>query len=118
MIIAIVGATGLVGSEIIRVLEEKKIKEIKEILFVATKKSEGKVIKFNKKNYRTITIEKAIEKKPKFALFSAGSEVSKKYATSFSKEGTIVIDNSSAFRMKKNIKLVLLVVKPLEIETN
>ena len=107
MIIAIVGATGLVGSEIIRVLEEKKIKEIKEILFVATKKSEGKVIKFNNKRHKTITIEKAIEKKPKFALFSAGSEVSKKYAKSFSKEGTVVIDNSSAFRMKKNIKLVV-----------
>lgn len=107
MVIAIVGATGLVGSEIIRVLEEKKIKKIKKIIFVASKNSVGKKIKFNKKEHKIISIDEAIERKPSFALFSAGSQTSKKYAKQFSNNGTIVIDNSSAFRMKKNIKLIV-----------
>ena len=107
MVIAIVGATGLVGSEIIRVLEEKKIKKIKKIIFVASKNSVGKKINFNKKEHKIISIEEAIDKKPSFALFSAGSKTSKKYAKQFTKNGTIVIDNSSAFRMKKNIKLIV-----------
>tara|TARA_B100001250_G_scaffold220417_1_gene189099 strand:- start:43 stop:1020 length:978 start_codon:yes stop_codon:yes gene_type:complete len=107
MVIAIVGATGLVGSEIIKVLEEKKIKEIKEVLFVATQKSVGKKITYNNQSYKIITIKEALEKKPNFALFSAGSKVSKKYAKEFSKQGTRVIDNSSAFRMDKKIKLIV-----------
>lgn len=107
MVIAIVGATGLVGSEIIKVLEEKKIKKIKEVLFVATNKNKGKKIRFNKKEYKIISIKDAIEKKPNYALFSAGSETSLKYASKFNKKGTIVVDNSSAFRMKKKIKLIV-----------
>ena len=107
MVIAIVGATGLVGSEIIKVLEEKKIKKIKEVLFVATKKSVGKKIIYNKQTYKITTIKEALQKKPDFALFSAGSKVSKKYAKEFSKKGTKVIDNSSAFRMDKKTKLIV-----------
>ena len=107
MVIAIVGATGLVGSEIIKVLEEKKIKKIKEVLFIATKKSVGKKITYNKKTHKIITIKEAIEKKPNFVLFSAGSKASKKYAKKFSKQGTVVIDNSSAFRMDKKTKLIV-----------
>ena len=107
MVIAIVGATGLVGSEIIKVLEEKKIKKIKEVLFVATQKSVGKKITYNKQTYKITTIKEALQKKPDFALFSAGSKVSKKYAKDFSKKGTKVIDNSSAFRMEKKYKLIV-----------
>tara|TARA_B100001250_G_scaffold325514_1_gene289319 strand:- start:326 stop:1300 length:975 start_codon:yes stop_codon:yes gene_type:complete len=107
MVIAIVGATGLVGSEIIKVLEEKKIKKIKDVLFVATQKSVGKKITYNNQTYKITTIKEALQKKPDFALFSAGSKVSKKYAKEFSKKGTKVIDNSSAFRMDKKIKLIV-----------
>jgi len=116
MVIAIVGATGLVGSEIIKVLEEKKIKEIKEVLFVATKKSIEKTIIYNKKKHKIITIKEAVEKKPKFVLFSAGSKVSKKHAKEFYKQGTIVIDNSSAFRMDKKIKLIVPEINSKKIE--
>ena len=107
MVIAIIGATGLVGSEIINVLEEKKIEKIEKILFVATSKNIGKKIKYKKINYKIITIKNAIESKPDFVLFSAGSETAKKYAKEFCKNGAVVIDNSSEFRMKKNIKLIV-----------
>ena len=105
MIIAIIGATGLVGSEIIKVLKEKPNKNIKKILLVASKKNIGKKIKNT--NKKLISIEDAIKEKPKCVLFSAGSEVAKKYAEKFTKSGSIVIDNSSAFRMDPKIKLIV-----------
>ena len=107
MILAIIGATGLVGTEIIKILEEKKHKSIKKIFFVATKKNKGKKIKYQKTTKNIITIEEVIREKPTHALFSSGSDVSKKYAKKFNKIGTTIIDNSSAFRMKKNIKLIV-----------
>tara|TARA_B100001250_G_scaffold269272_1_gene232311 strand:- start:469 stop:1446 length:978 start_codon:yes stop_codon:yes gene_type:complete len=107
MILAIIGSTGLVGKEIIKVLEEENNKRIKKVLFVASKKSTGKKIKHNNQEHKIITIEQAISQKPNYAMFSAGSKVSLKYAPIFSKQGTIVIDNSSCFRMKKNIKLIV-----------
>ncbi len=107
MKLAIVGATGLVGSEIIRVLEERKLEKIKRVFFVATKKNKGKKIIFQKKTHNIISIEEAIKLKPEYVLFSAGSETSKKYAREFVKIGSTIIDNSSAFRMNKNIKLIV-----------
>ena len=107
MILAIIGSTGLVGKEIRRILEEKSNKKIEKILFVASKKSVGKKIKHKNKTHKIISIEKAISQKPNYALFSAGSNISLKYAQKFSKMGTTVIDNSSCFRMKKNIKLIV-----------
>ena len=107
MILAIIGATGLVGSEIIKVLEEKNIKEISEIIFVASKKNIGKKIKYKNKSKKIISIKEAIKKSPNYALFSAGSKVSINYAKEFNKKQTIVIDNSSAFRMKTKIKLII-----------
>ena len=80
MVLAIIGATGLVGTEIIKILEEKKHKSIKKIFFVATKKNKGKKIKYQKTEEKIITIEQAIKEKPTHALFSSGSKVSKKYA--------------------------------------
>ena len=107
MTLAIIGSTGLVGTEIIKILEKKKLKEIKKIIFVASKKNIGKKIKFKNKAENIISIEKAIEAKPKYALFSAGSQTALKYAKKFNKVGTTVIDNSSAFRMQENIKLII-----------
>jgi len=107
MILAIIGATGLVGQEIRRVLEEKKIKKIKKVLFVATKKNKGKEIKYKSKNEKIISIEDAIKEKPNYVIFSAGSRLAKKYAKKFNNTGSVVIDNSSAFRMDKKIKLII-----------
>jgi len=104
MNIAIVGATGLVGIELKKILEKKKIKKI---LFVASKKSEGKTIEYNNKKHKVISIKKALTEKINYAIFSAGSGVSKKYAERFIKNGAVVIDNSSFFRMRKNIKLII-----------
>ena len=107
MELAIIGATGLVGTEIIKILEEKNIKEINKIIFVASKKSTGKKIKYKNKTHTIVSIEEAVKKKPTYALFSSGSKTSLKYAKEFNKQGTVVIDNSSAFRMKRKIKLVV-----------
>ena len=107
MIIAIIGSTGLVGTEIIKILEKQKQPNITKVLFVSSKRSVGKKIDYKKKKIEIISIEKAIEKKPTYALFSAGSETALRFAKKFTKTGTVVIDNSSAFRMHKNIKLIV-----------
>jgi len=107
MTLAIIGATGLVGSEIIKILQAEKKERFENIFFVASKKNTGKIIKYRKKTHKIISIKKAIENKPDYALFSAGSKTSLKYADVFAKKGTIVIDNSSAFRMEKQIKLIV-----------
>ena len=107
MTLAIIGATGLVGSEIIKILETEKLERFKNIFFVASSKNVGKKIKYRNKTHKIISIKQAIEKQPDYALFSAGSKTSTKYATVFSKKGTTVIDNSSAFRMEKNTKLIV-----------
>tara|TARA_Y100001933_G_C18997225_1_gene562977 strand:- start:161 stop:1132 length:972 start_codon:yes stop_codon:yes gene_type:complete len=104
MNIAIVGCTGLVGKEIKKILESKKIKNV---LFIASKKSVGKTLKYNNKKHVIISIKEALKSKIDYAIFSAGSDVSKKYAEKFTKKGTVVIDNSSYYRMKKNIKLIV-----------
>ncbi|MBJ05105.1 MAG: aspartate-semialdehyde dehydrogenase [Flavobacteriales bacterium] len=107
MILAIIGTTGLVGREIIKVLEEKNIKKIKSFLFVATNKNVGKKIKFLEKEKKIISINEAIKAKPNFVIFSAGSKTAKKYAHKFTAKGAVVIDNSSAFRMEKKVKLIV-----------
>lgn len=107
MTLAIIGATGLVGSEIIKILETEKDNRFKNIFFVASEKSVGKKIKYRNTTHKIVSIKKAIEISPDYALFSAGSKTSIKYANVFSKKGTTVIDNSSAFRMNKNIKLIV-----------
>ena len=104
MTIAIVGCTGLVGKEIKKILENKKTKNV---LFIASKKSVGKTLKYNNKKQVVISIKDALKLKIDYAIFSAGSEVSKKYAKDFTKKGTVVIDSSSYYRMKKNIKLIV-----------
>lgn len=110
MKIAIVGATGLVGSVMVKVLDEGKyipLTSIDSIIPVASDKSIGKEITFKNNTYKVVSVQDALKQKPDFALFSAGSEASKEYAPMFAKQGCVVIDNSSAWRMDENIPLVV-----------
>ncbi len=106
MKIAVVGSTGLVGREMIKVLEERKF-PVSEFLPVASARSAGKKVKFRGEEIPVISIEEALSRKPDIAIFSAGGEASKAYAPEFANTGTVVIDNSSAWRMEKGIKLVV-----------
>ena len=106
MKIAVVGATGLVGSKMLQVLDEQKIK-IDELIVAASEKSVGKEIVFQGKTHHVISVEDAIEARPDIAIFSAGAGASKQYAPLFAAKGTYVIDNSSAWRMFPEIPLVV-----------
>jgi aspartate-semialdehyde dehydrogenase len=106
MKVAVVGITGLVGRKMLQVLDEMNF-PLSELIPVATEKNIGKRIEFKNTDYIIVDIEKAIAKKPHIALFSAGAAVSKKYAPKFAENGTFVIDNSSAWRMDENIKLIV-----------
>ena len=106
MKVAIVGATGMVGRVMLRVLEERKL-PIDEILLVASTRSVGKKINYRGKPYSVIGLEEAVNANPNIALFSAGGETSLEWAPKFAAAGTTVIDNSSAWRMDSNKKLVV-----------
>ena len=116
--LAIVGATGLVGRTILEVLEEKKLPISKYTLF-ASSKSAGKIMHFMDSDYVVKGLnENSFDEGFDFAIFSAGGDTSKKYAPIAASKGTIVIDNSSAFRMDSNVPLVVPEVNPEEIENN
>jgi aspartate-semialdehyde dehydrogenase len=106
MKVAVVGATGLVGSVMLKVLEEKNF-PISEFIPVASEKSAGKKISFKGTEYTLHTMQQAIDKKPQVALFSAGGSVSLEWAPKFAEVGCYVIDNSSAWRMDETKKLVV-----------
>jgi len=106
MKIAVVGATGLVGNIMLKVLEERNF-PLTELIPVASTKSVGKDVIYNKKAYKIKSLEECVAAKPEIAIFSAGSEVSLKWAPKFAEVGTTVIDNSSAWRMFKGIPLVV-----------
>jgi len=106
MKIAVVGATGLVGNVMLKSLIERKF-PYTEVLAVASEKSIGKKIDFNGSVLEVIGIKQAILLKPDIAIFSAGGSTSLKWAPEFAKIGTTVIDNSSAWRMHENIKLIV-----------
>lgn len=107
MKIGIVGATGEVGRTMVKVLEKQKI-NITELRLFASKKSEGKEIKFEDKTYYVEELtENSMKEKFDYLLFSAGASVSKKFAPIAADAGNTIIDNSSAFRMEKNIPLVI-----------
>ncbi len=106
MKIAVVGATGLVGSKMLQVLDEQKIK-IDELLVAASERSVGKEIVFQGQTHRVIAVEDAIAARPDIAIFSAGASASKHYAPLFAAKGTYVIDNSSAWRMFSEVPLVV-----------
>jgi aspartate-semialdehyde dehydrogenase len=106
MKVAVVGATGLVGTKMLQVLEERNF-PVTKLMPVASERSVGKTIKYNGKRYKIISMEDAVGKKPDVAIFSAGGSVSKEWAPRFAEKGTIVIDNSSAWRMDPDKKLVV-----------
>ena len=106
MKIAVVGATGLVGSLMLKVLEERGFAQ-EEIIVAASAKSVGKKIQFANRELTVQSVEEAIEQKCDYAIFSAGGSASKQYAPLFASKGTVVIDNSSAWRMQENIPLVV-----------
>ncbi|MFY0627657.1 MAG: aspartate-semialdehyde dehydrogenase [Reichenbachiella sp.] len=106
MKLAVVGATGLVGSEILEVLKERNF-QYDELMLVASARSVGKEIEYNSQNYTVIGLEDAVAAKPDVAIFSAGGSTSLEWAPKFAEVGTIVIDNSSAWRMDPTKKLVV-----------
>ncbi|PIR14157.1 MAG: aspartate-semialdehyde dehydrogenase, partial [Flavobacteriales bacterium CG11_big_fil_rev_8_21_14_0_20_35_7] len=106
MKLAVVGATGLVGNVMLEVLAERHFK-IDELLLVASSKSVGKHIEFKNKTYTVISMEAAILAKPNIAIFSAGGGTSLEWAPKFAAVGTTVIDNSSAWRMNPDKKLIV-----------
>jgi aspartate-semialdehyde dehydrogenase len=106
MKLAIVGATGMVGTVMLEVLKERNFK-YDQLLLVASKKSVGKTISYLGKHYSLIDLEMALEEKPDIAIFSAGGNTSLNWAPKFAKIGTTVIDNSSAWRMDPSKKLII-----------
>jgi len=114
--LAVVGATGVVGQKFLEVLDEQNI-PITDFVPFASKNSAGKTIVFQNKKYRVLelTAENVKARKVDFALFSAGGAVSLEFAPLFASLGTIVIDNSSAFRMDKDVPLVVPEVNPEDI---
>ena len=106
MKLAIVGATGLVGKEIISVIQEREL-AYSELILVASKKSIGKEILVNNKSHMVVGLENMIKKKPDLALFAAGSEISKEWAPKLADKGCKVVDNSSYWRMCSKHKLII-----------
>lgn len=117
MKIAIVGATGLVGGEVFRVLEERNL-PITELIPVASENSVGKEVIFKGKKYKVVGMQTAINLRPDIAIFSAGGSTSLEWAPKFAEVGTVVIDNSSAWRMDPTKKLIVPEVNAHEITEN
>ena len=106
MKIAVIGATGMVGTVMLKLLEERNF-PVTELLLVASKKSVGKQLLFKNKALKIIAIEDAVKAKPAIAIFSAGGATSLEWAPKFALVGTTVIDNSSVWRMDPNKKLIV-----------
>ena len=106
MKIAVVGATGMVGTIMIKLLEERNF-PVSELIPVASERSVGKIITFKGEDYKIVGLEKAVSLKPEIAIFSAGGDTSLAWAPKFAEVGCVVIDNSSAWRMDPTKKLVV-----------
>ncbi|MGK7389161.1 MAG: aspartate-semialdehyde dehydrogenase [Candidatus Cyclobacteriaceae bacterium M2_1C_046] len=106
MKLAVVGATGLVGQEVLKVLFERNV-QFDELMLVASENSVGKELEFKGEKIKVIGLADAVSAKPDIAIFSAGGSVSLEWAPKFEEAGTIVIDNSSAWRMDPEKKLVV-----------
>ncbi|WP_159018730.1 aspartate-semialdehyde dehydrogenase [Algibacter sp. L3A6] len=106
MKIAVVGATGMVGEVMLKVLEERNF-PVTELLLVASERSVGKKLTFKNKEYTVIGLADAVAAKPHIAIFSAGGDTSVEWAPKFAAAGTTVVDNSSAWRMDPTKKLVV-----------
>ncbi len=106
MKVAVVGATGMVGRVMLKVLEERNF-PVDELIPVASEKSVGKEVSFKNKKYKVVSAKEAISRRPDIALFSAGAKASLEWAPQFAEAGCTVIDNSSAWRMDDTKKLVV-----------
>lgn len=115
MKIAVIGATGLVGTKMLQVLAERQF-PITELIPVASPNSVGKEISFRGKSYTVQSLSNAVLAKPDIALFSAGGSISKEWAPKFAENGTYVIDNSSAWRMDPLVPLIVPEVNPQHLE--
>ncbi len=114
MKVAVVGATGLVGTKMIQVLEERNF-PVTELIPVASEKSVGKRVSYKGKKYNVVGMQTAIDMKPNVALFSAGGTTSLEWAPKFAAAGITVIDNSSAWRMDATKKLVVPEINATEL---
>ncbi len=106
MKLAIVGATGMVGEVMLQVLSERNF-PITELIPVASARSVGKKIDFKERSFKVVGLSNAVSMRPDIALFSAGGETSMEWAPKFAEQGTVVIDNSSAWRMDPSKKLII-----------
>jgi aspartate-semialdehyde dehydrogenase len=106
MKVAVVGATGMVGNVMLEVLKERNF-PVTELLLVASEKSKGKKMEWNGNTYEVMTLSEAVAAKPHIAIFSAGGATSLEWAPKFAEVGTTVVDNSSAWRMEPDKKLVV-----------
>ena len=117
MRVAIVGATGLVGKKMLEVLEERDF-PYTDLLLVASEKSCGKTIKFDKRSYKIISLEELLQNPPQLAILSAGSDVSETWAPKLADKRCKVIDNSSFWRMNTNCKLIVPEINGNELTKN
>ena len=111
MRIAVIGATGLVGTKMLEVLKERNF-PVTELIPVASEKSVGKFIDWKDQKIPVVGLDEAVSLNPQIALFSAGGSTSKEWAPKFAENGTYVIDNSSAWRMAENVPLIVPEVNP------
>nr|MCH9660421.1 aspartate-semialdehyde dehydrogenase [Bacteroidota bacterium] len=114
MKVAVVGATGMVGTVMLKVLAERNF-PITHLLLVASERSIGKLLTYDGKSYPIISMQDAIDEKPDIAIFSAGGTTSIEWAPKFAVAGTTVIDNSSAWRMDPTKKLVVPEINAFEL---
>jgi aspartate-semialdehyde dehydrogenase len=117
MKIAVVGATGLVGTKMLEVLAERNF-PVTELIPIASEKSVGKELTYNGKIYKVVSMKDAITMKPQIALFSAGGNTSLEWAPKFAEAGITVIDNSSAWRMDETKKLIVPEINATQLTIN
>lgn len=117
MKITILGVTGLVGQTLLKVLENSHI-DVTQLIPVASERSIGKIINFRGNEYPVVGVEQALSLRSQLAIFSAGASVSKAWAPKFVEMGTVVIDNSSAWRMEPDIPLVVPSINANELHTH
>ncbi|MFZ8802346.1 MAG: aspartate-semialdehyde dehydrogenase, partial [Candidatus Calescibacterium sp.] len=113
--VAVVGATGVVGREMVKILEERKF-PVKELFLFASERSEGEEIEFNGEKVKVLALKEGNIPKVDIALFSAGSVVSGIFAPLFAANGAVVIDNSSRWRMDDDVPLIVPEVNPHRIK--
>lgn len=109
--VAVVGATGAVGEEMLKILAQRNF-PVKNLRAIASERSEGKLINFQEEKIKVENLSSASLKNLDIALFSAGASISREFSPRFAREGAVVIDNSSAFRMEEDVPLVVPEVNP------